>query len=131
VVGIQNANAKSADGINIDGAVSNDMMRSNPRPVANIVYTSGSEYPFVGLNGAILAAEILHRAGYPAYEIADKALLRAATYLRNLGSKWYDASTRRDVKHLINVRYDVSYPCAYPVGASGLIGFTDVIHPLA
>lgn len=121
-VGIQNAGA-TIGGVNVDGAVSSDMARGG-----GVSATPGyTAYPWVGLNGAILAAEVFYRAGYPAYTIADKALLRAATYLKNLGGDWYDASTRRDVKHLINRRYSVSYPCALPVGASGLVGWTDVL----
>ncbi len=141
-VGIQNAGA-TKNGINIDGAIGNDMIRSNPVPVANLVYTADSQYSWVGLNGAVLAAEIFFRQGYPAYEVANKALLRAATYLHNLAQKnkgWYDTSTRKDVKFLINKRYGVNFPqlpdptnagkfltLALPVGANGLVGFTDWI----
>lgn len=124
-VGIQNKGAKSANGINIDGAISNDMVRSNPKPIADLAYNDRSNYPGVGFNGAVLAAEVFHHAGYDAYGIVDKAILRAATYLKNLGLNWYDAGSRRDVKHLINLRYGVSYPCSLPVGASGLVGFSD------
>lgn len=130
VVGIQNKGAKSADGINIDGAISNDMYRSNPKPVANLVFTDDSHYPWVGLNGAMLAAEVFYRQGYPAYDLIDKALLRAATYLYNLrplNTEWYDNDTRKDAKHLINKRYGVTYPLALPVGANGLVGFMDYI----
>jgi hypothetical protein len=123
-VGIQNLDA-TKNGIKIDGAIGNDMIRSNPVPVANLVYTSHSAYPWVGLNGAILAAEIFFRQGYPAYSIADRAIFRAATYLKNLGNVWYDGTTRKDVKFLINKRYGVAYPFSAPVGANGLAGFTD------
>lgn len=127
VVGVQNAGAKSANDINIDGAVSNDMMRSNPKPVASLVWVTYSNYPWVGMNGAVLAAEVFYRQGYPAYEIVDRAILRAATYLKNLGGKWYDTGTRKDIKHLINKRYAVNYPLSLPVGKNGLVGFTDFV----
>jgi hypothetical protein len=128
VVGIQNLGAVAKNGISISGAVSNDMVRSNPVPVFPLVWTEDSNYPWVGLNGAILTAEILFRQGYPAYEIADQALRRAATYLKNAGPKWYDATTRKDVKFLINKRYGVAYPLTLPVAASGLVGFTDWLY---
>lgn len=126
-VGIQNTGA-TINGINVDGAISNDMIRSNPKPVANLVYSNYSAYPWVGFQGAVLAAEIFFRHGYPAYEIVDRAILRAATYLKNLStlnSGWYNTTTRKDVKFLINKRYGVSYPLSLPVGANGLVGFTD------
>lgn len=125
-VGIQNKGAVSAQGCNIDGAVSNDMSRGGN----NTCSPGSTQYPWVGLNGAVLAALVYHRAGYPAFSIVDKALLRAATYLKNLGgSNWYDADSRADAKHIINVAYGVSYPVKSPVGASGLAGFTDWTHP--
>jgi hypothetical protein len=119
-VGIQNKGA-TKNGINIDGAVSNDMSRGG-----SVSATPGfTDYPWVGAVGFVNAAEIFHRAGFPAYEIEDKAILRAATYLKNLGGNWYDTDKRKDVKHLINVRYKVTYPLQLPVGASGLVGFSD------
>lgn len=130
VVGIQNVGAKSVDGINIDGAISNDMWRSNPKPVANLVWKDFGHYPWVGLNGAVLAAEIFYRQGYPAYEVGDKALLRAAAYLYQLSLKdvgWYEPGTRKDAKYLLNTRYGIHYPLTLPVGSNGLVGFTDYI----
>lgn len=119
-VGIQNKGAVK-NGINIDGAISNDMSRGG-----ELKDPPGmTQYPWVGMNGAVLAALILHRQGYPAFEVEDKALLRAATYLKNLGSSWYDADSRADVKYIINKVYSVNYPVQSPVGASGLVGFSD------
>lgn len=129
-IGIQNVGARSLDGIDIAGAISNDMVRSNPKPVANLVFVDHSHYPWVGLNAAVLLSKIYQRQGYPAFELADKAIYRAASYLlalskNNGGGGWYDDSSRKDAKFVINDEYGVPYPLALPVATSGLVGWMD------
>lgn len=126
-VGIQNKGATKG-GINIDGAISNDMHRGGEN-LSNPGYTS---YPWVGLSGAVPCALVLHRAGYPAWDVADKALLRAAQYLHRISAQnaqWYDASRAAATKHLINMAYGVALPCAHPVGVDQCVGFSDWSHP--
>lgn len=126
IVGIQNKGAIKA-GINIDGAISNDMSRGGSVS-ATPGYTS---YPWVGLEGAVPAAVILARAGYPAWSIADEALKRAAQYLHRLlpqNPAWYDGSRARDVKYLLNLAYDLGYPGDRPVGVVRTTGFEDFTH---
>jgi hypothetical protein len=119
-VGIQNKGA-TINGINVDGAISSDMQRGG-----DVSATPGfTEYPWVGAVGFVNAAYVLQRAGYPAFEVVDQAVLRAATYLKNLGVGWYDTSTRKDAKYIINTRYNVNYPLTLPVGSSGLVGWAD------
>lgn len=125
-VGIQNKGAVK-NGINIDGAISNDMSRGGSVS-ATPGYTS---YPWVGLEGAVPAAVILARRGYPAWSIVDEALKRAAQYLHKLipqNPAWYDGSRARDVKHLLNLAYDLGYPADKPVGIVRTTGFTDYTH---
>jgi hypothetical protein len=60
-----------------DGVIVNDMDRGcdpkwKPCP---------TNYPWVGLEGFVPAAWILHRAGYPAFDVADKAVFRALDFL--------------------------------------------------
>ncbi|HEY7489516.1 MAG TPA: alginate lyase family protein [Candidatus Tectomicrobia bacterium] len=65
-------------GHSIDGVLSDDQRRSGtftwPPPHENYVYEA--------LQGAIVQAVILHRAGYDPFNWADKALLRAYQWLR-------------------------------------------------
>ena len=126
-VGIQNKGAVK-DGVAIDGAISADMSRGG--------HLSGrlrwTQYPWVGLEGAVPAAVVLDRAGYPAFTVADSALRRAAVYLHSLRSQdvdWYDDSRSKEIKHLLNVAYDLGYPVDEPVGGGRTVGFTDWTHP--
>ncbi len=128
-VGIQNAGATKS-GCSIDGAISNDMSRGG-NDVCDPEYT---QYPWVGLEGAVPAAMILSRAGYPAFDVQNQALRRAAAYLMGLRnrtgeSEWYDASRAPEIKHLLNRVYGLGYPVAYPVGGGRTVGFTDFTHP--
>jgi hypothetical protein len=66
-------------GHSIDGVLPDDQRRSGsftwPPPQEN--------YAYEALQGAIVQAVILHRAGYDPFNWADKALLRAYQWLRN------------------------------------------------
>lgn len=128
-VGIQNAGASSS-GIRLDGAISNDMSRGGALadPPG---YTS---YPWVGLEGAVPAAVILARAGFPSWDVASEALRRAAEYLHGLrvstgNPDWYDDRRAAYVKHLLNRAYGLSYPARLPAGIGRTTGFTDWTHP--
>ena len=128
-VGIQNTGA-TRDGCSIDGAISNDMSRGSD-DVCDPDYT---QYPWVGLEGAVPAAMVLSRAGYPAWDVADRALRRAAVYLKRLRdasgqSEWYDNGRAPEIKHLLNRVYGLGYPVEYSVGGGRTIGFTDYTHP--
>lgn len=125
-VGIQNKGA-TKNGINIDGAVSNDMSRGGTLkdPPG---YTL---YPWVGLNGAAFAALVLHRQGYPAFDIQDKALLRATIYLRKLGDTFWGKDKKEDAKWVLTQAYNLplsEYPINLPVSFHDLIGWVDATH---
>jgi hypothetical protein len=61
-----NPKGTTKNGVRIDGAVINDMRRGG-----NFKHPPGyTQYPWTGLDGLIPAAMILHRAGYPAFEVA-------------------------------------------------------------
>ena len=128
-VGIQNTGA-TRDGCSIDGAISNDMSRGSD-DVCDPGYT---QYPWVGMEGAVPAAMILSRAGYPAWDAGNRALRRAAVYMMGLtestgDEEWYDAGRAPEIKHLLNRVYGLGYPASYPVGGGRTIGFTDYTHP--
>ena len=129
-VGIQNAGAEK-EGCRLDGAISNDMARGSkfrcqPR------YT---QYPWVGLEGVVPAAVILARQGYPAWNVADRALYRAFDYLWFLRTqaernpeRWFDGKRSRDTIVLANRAYGSTFIAALPVGEGRTVGFTDWTH---
>ncbi len=127
-VGIQDAGAQK-NGCRLDGAIGNDMSRGGSFSCTPKM----TNYPWVGLEGAVPAALILHRAGYPAFEIMQKALFRAGSYLWELRQKtgnaeWFDDKRAPETKHLLNVAYGQDWPARKPVGAGRILGYTDWTH---
>jgi hypothetical protein len=128
-VGI-NPKGSQINGYNVDGVLPDDQRRGGsfswPPPQENYVYE--------GLQGVVASAEMLYRAGYPAFEWSDKAILRAVQWLHN--------TTFSDGKHfpaegddiwqiyIINKRYGTKFPTgSSPTTSPGkMIGFTDWTH---
>lgn len=124
-VGIQNSGAVK-NSILIDGAISNDMSRGGSLawPPA---YTS---YPWVGLEGAVPAALVLSRQGYPAWTVSNSALRRAATFLYNVkiasnDVNWYDTTRAPEIKHVLNKIYGLNYPEGPTKTNARTVSFTD------
>ncbi len=120
------------NGVRLDGADGNDMVRGG----AWAAVPGHSQYPWVGLEGFVPAALILHRAGYPAFEVADQAVKRTADYLwylhKNVDAYWWDAEDvgrAAEVKHIMNTYYGLNYTVVYPTGEGRTVGFTDWTHP--
>lgn len=120
----------------IDGAIINDMRRGG-----EYQWPPGyTQYPWVGLEGLVPAAVILHRRGYPAFEVADRAVLRAVEYVLWLGDElgqertctgecWWDYDRARDIKHLAAAFYDLDVPYDTPTAGGRTVGYTDWTHP--
>ena len=121
-VGIQNAGA-TKNGCSIAGAISNDMSRGG----SNVCSPGYTQYPWVGMEGSVPAALVFERAGYPAFTIQSSAIKRASDYLWALGGDWYDTTRAREVKQLINWRYDLDRPVAAGTGGR-TFGFTEWTH---
>lgn len=124
-----NPKGTTKQGIRIDGADINDMVRGG-----NFAWPPGyTQYPWVGMEGYIPAALVLYRAGYPAFQVADQAVLRALDYLwflkNNTSTDWWEPSRASEVKHLVNVAYGKSFPVSYPTGGGRMVGYTDWTHP--
>ena len=83
-------------------------------------------YPWEGLQGAIVQAEILYRAGYPTWEWEDQALLRAVQFLYSIG--WQPDGDDRWQVWLINYRYGTNFNADTPVSAGKNMGWTDWSH---
>lgn len=113
----------------IDGAIINDMRRGG-----HFQWAPGyTQYPWVGLEGFVPAAVILHRAGYGAFQVADRAVLRTHEYLLHLrtatgDARWFDGSRAAEVVHLVNVVYGKSFPVRSGIGAGRTVGYTDWSH---
>jgi hypothetical protein len=113
----------------VGGAIINDMARGG-----DLAWPPGrTQYPWVGLEGLVPAAVILHRAGYPAFAVADRAVLRAVGYLRDLqlstgSGTWFQERRSNEIIQLVNVAYETRFPVDLPAGAGRTVGYTDWTH---
>jgi hypothetical protein len=128
-VGI-NRNGARRRGIDVDGALPEEMRRGCELRAP----PCSSHYPWEGIGGALMQAELLHRQGYDTYAWGDRALLRAARFLFRLG--------RRDPRFtegvlggphswepwLLNRRYGTDLPTGGPTDRGKNMGWTDWTH---
>ena len=84
-------------------------------------------YPWEALQGAVLQAELLRRAGYDAWNWENKALLRAAKFLYD-GIGWPATGDDEWQPWLIDARYGTSYREAGPVQFGKNFGWTDWLY---
>jgi hypothetical protein len=114
----------------IDGALGGDMRRGG-----KFQWVPGfTQYPWVGLEGFVPAAVVLQRAGFPAFDVADRAVVRTLEYLwylrQNTGDeRWFDGRRSREVVHLVNAVYGTSFPVSDAIGAGRTVGYTGWTHP--
>jgi hypothetical protein len=111
------------DGQSIDGVLPDDQRRSGaftwPPPKENYVWEA--------LQGALVQAAILHRAGYPAFQWGDSALLRAARWLHEEAG--YPAQGDDTWQpHLLNHFYETDFPAPIPTSPGKNMGWTDWTH---
>lgn len=117
------------NGRRIDGAIINDMVRGGSFTWPP-EYTS---YPWVGLEGYVPTALILHRAGYAAFQISHQAVLRTHDYLWEVrtgtgNAAWFDGSRANEIVHLVNVAYGKAFLVNGSTGIGRTVGFTDWTH---
>jgi hypothetical protein len=110
------------DGHSIDGVLPDDMRRGGgfqwpPKETG---------YPWEALQGAVVQAEILYRAGFDTWEWEDRALLRAAEFLYRVG--WTPKGDDQWIPWLINSRYGTTFPAQYPARFGKTMGWTDWTH---
>ena len=106
----------------IDGSLPEEMRRGGSfqwMPVR-------TGYVWEGLQGAIVQANLLSRAGYPVWEWEDKALLRAIEFLYRL--EWPANGDDEWQIWLINDVYGTAYPTALPARPGKNMGWTDWTH---
>ncbi len=110
-------------GHSIDGVLADDQRRGGafrwPPPKENYVYEA--------LQGALVQAVILERAGYDVFAWQDSALLRAFQWLNHLAFFPAVGDDGWEVP-LINAYYGTSFSAPVPSRPGKNMGFTDYTH---
>jgi hypothetical protein len=121
-----NPKGATKQGHSIDGALPDDMRRGGgfawPPPGGD-----GRMYSWEALQGATVAAQLLSRAGYDAWNWSDKALLRAATWLYDV-AKWPPSGDDGWQPWLINAAYGSNFPAIANASPGKNMGFTAWTH---
>lgn len=109
------------NGHNIDGALPEEMRRGGTFqwPPAE------TGYAWEGMQGVIVQAMLLHRAGYNVFEWQDRAILRAYEFLYRIG--WTPTGDDKYQVWLINYAYGTNYPTS-SAGKGKNMGWTDWTH---
>jgi hypothetical protein len=99
----------------------------------NVCSPTWTQYPWVGLEGAVPAALVFARAGYPAWEVGGDAIRRALDYLWFLrqtsgNEDWFDGERSNECIFLVNRAYGTRFPCSLPVGGGRTFGYSDWTH---
>jgi hypothetical protein len=120
-VGINPPGAEK-EGQSIDGALPEEMRRGGrfrwpPRK---------TNYPWGALQGALVQAQLLYRAGYPVWEWEEQALLRATQFLYDIG--WAAQGDDEWQIWLVNDAYNTNFPAALPAQPGKNMGWTDWTH---
>lgn len=112
-------------GHNVDGMLPDDIRRSG----AFKWPPSGAKaqmYSWEGLQGAVVQAQLLSRAGYDAWNWSDKAILRAAQFLYNIG--WTAQGDDGWQPWLINAAYGTNFPTNEAATPGKNMGYTQWTH---
>ncbi len=111
------------NGHNVNGALPEEMRRGGhfQWPPAK------TGYAWEALQGAGVEAQILSRAGYPAWEWQDQALLRAVNFLYSIG--WAPQGDDEWQVWLINHAYGTHFQAALPAHFGKNMGWTDWTFP--
>jgi hypothetical protein len=120
-VGI-NPKGAMKEGHTIDGVVPDDQRRAGsfrwPPPQENYVWE--------GLQGALVQAELLYRAGYDAWDWSDNALLRAVTWETEIANFPARGDDSWQI-WLVNHAYGTHFPTS-PAQTGKNMGFTDWLY---
>jgi len=110
-------------GHSVDGVLPDDQRRSGPftwpPPKENYVYGA--------LQGALMHAIILYRAGYNVWSWENQALLRAVKWLYNEADYPADGDDEWLI-HIINYFYKTNFPAPFPCEAGKNAGWTDWLY---
>jgi len=119
-----NPRGATRDGHSIDGVLPDDQRRT----AGGFVWPPPKEnYVWEALQGAVVCAEILTRAGFLAWEWQDRALLRAVTWLHEQAN-FPAGGDDSWIPHLVNFRYGTKFPAPVPSSPGKNCGWTDWSH---
>lgn len=118
-----NPAGSSHRGHSIDGVLPDDQRRGGPftwpPPRENYVYEA--------LQGAVVQAALLSRAGYDAWEWGDRAILRAFRWLHEEASFPAEGDDTW-LPHIVNRVYGADFPAPVPSRPGKGMGFADWTH---
>lgn len=117
-----NSKGATKNGHSIDGALPDDMRRGG----AFAWPPKATGYPWEALQGATVAAQLLSRQGYDAWQWSDKALLRAVQFLYNIN--WPATGDDGWQPWLINYAYGTNFPTSQSGVTGKNMGFTSWTH---
>jgi hypothetical protein len=121
-VGINPAGC-TKEGHPLDGVLPDDQRRAGP-----LTWPPPKEnYVWEALQGASVSAQLLQRAGLPAWEWEDAALLRAITWLHEHADYPAEGDDRWQ-PWLFNCAYGTQFPAETPASPGKGMGFTDWTH---
>jgi len=110
-------------GLSVDGVLPEEQRRSggfsNPAPREGYVWEA--------LQGVVATAEMLDKAGYPAWEWEDRAILRAMTWLYQINGSPAEGDDEWQV-WLVNRAYGTSFSTRIPTRPGKNMGYTDWTH---
>jgi hypothetical protein len=126
-VGINPVGARK-DGLSIDGALPEEMRRGGPFQVPPMP----TSYPWEGLQGAVVEAVVLDRAGYDVFDWSDQAILRAVEFLARLDQAypddgWWAVADDTWVPWVVNDTYGTTFPTDW-ARLGKAMGWTDWSH---
>ncbi len=125
-VGVNPAGA-SRSGVDIGGALPEEMRRGG-----GLSANPGSTgYPWGGIEGAVVTAQILDRQGFDAFSSGNQALRRAVQFLADLDAReggWWVSNDDEYVPWMINKAYGTSFPVSAEIGEGKNMGFTNWTH---
>lgn len=125
-VGINPLGAHKA-GYSIDGALPDDMRRGGRFRMP----PGRTGYPWGALEGALIQAQLLSRAGYDGWAWEDQALLRAARFLYSLDRTyggWWARGDDTWQPWLLSSVYGVKFPVTMPARPGKSLAWTDWTH---
>jgi len=120
-VGINPVGA-TKEGHSIDGALPEEMRRGGPFAWP----PEETNYPWGALQGAVVQAEILYRAGYDTWQWSDQAILRAVQFLYSIG--WSPTGDDQWIISLVNARYGTSFAVNHSASPGKIMGWTAWTH---
>lgn len=125
-VGVNPACTKN--GLDLNGSLTDDQRRCgtfvNP--------PCKTDYSWEGLQGAVVAAELLHRQGYPSYQWSNQGMLRTINWLYNTtfsdGKNFPAVGDDTWMIWIINKRYSKSFPTSAATSPGKMMGYSDWTH---